>query len=79
MKKKNAKVNTYISLDCTAYSCGHWNVENLTGRDKIIDKKVYYTQNQLYKHRVGNHQRFFGKDLSKGGGFQTLDEYCYMM
>lgn len=45
MKKKNAKVNTYISLHCTAYRCGHWNVKNLTGRNKIIDKKgVLYSE-----------------------------------
>ncbi|KAL2305125.1 hypothetical protein Nmel_007097, partial [Mimus melanotis] len=54
-KKKNAKVNTYISLDCTTYSCGHLNVKNLTGRGKIIDKKVYCTQNQLHKQRLRNH------------------------
>lgn len=41
MKKKNAKVNTYISLDCTAYRGGHWNFKKLTRRNKTIHKKVY--------------------------------------
>lgn len=76
MKKRNAKVNTHISLDCTAYRDGHRNFKKLTRRNKIIHKKVYCTTESTAQIEDREHQRFFGKDLSKYDGLQTPYVYC---